>query len=309
MDSSRLIPISIAGAICFFTAFLLGAVFWYFFGSTRIRLESGVVNLQANNNAVPSNVNAVSEVPTANANVEPLATPEIKLAPAGEIRITSGEITISGEIRLPSKIDKKVPLRRVSVDEFLIGETEVTNAQYAAFISSTGHAPPIGWDNADFVPRKKDDPVAGVTWSDANDYCTWLSEELAVEVRLPTEAQWIRAARGDTGFKFPWGNDWDKNASPNADKIGNVFPVKSLTAGRSPFGVYEMVGNVWEWMDDLAVDEFNEPILSDESKLRIIKGGSAFEDNQKFMTIDARLTYPEEKAFTMLGFRYVINRR
>lgn len=319
MQSSRLIPFTVAGIVCFAAAFLLGGVAWYLFG-TKPRGTGGV-----NTNAIvqSSNRNAVepaANTEIANQSAAPTPTaapvaPDIKKAPAGEIKIAGGEVTLGGEIFIDGKLTK-MPLRRVAVEDFFIGETEVTNAQYAEFVSAAAYRAPSGWTDGKFAPGTEDEPVVGVLWADANAYCKWLSEQTGATVRLPNEAEWERAARGDnTNDKYPWGGEWKDEAAQNPEKKEKVSRVKSFPAGRSPDGVYEMVGNVWEWTSDLAVDQYGKPDLFDgKIKKRIIKGGSAIdnavkEDRDKYLTIDARLNRAENKASEYLGFRYVVIRK
>jgi toxoflavin biosynthesis protein ToxD len=316
-SSSRLIPFTIAGIVCFLAAFLLGAVAWYFFFGAKPRsvrdgdsifVQTGKQNPSENNsNAVISNVENIK--PAAIEAVAAAATPEVKKAPAGEIKIAGGEVTLGGD-------DTKLPLRRVNVPDFFIGETEVTKAQYAEFVAATEHRAPDDWRGGKSPPETEDEPVTGVTWTDANEYCAWLSKETGAIVRLPTEAEWERAARGDTDNKYAWGEQWSDEAAQSPEAKGKIRSVKSFPAGRTPEGVYEMIGNVWEWTSDLAVDEFGKPVLfGGKFKQRIIKGGSAKEsllkneEREKFMTIDAHLFRPEEKASELLGFRYVVIRK
>lgn len=243
-----------------------------------------------------------------NSKPTPDKTPEIKTAPAGEIAVTGGEVMLDGEILLGREAPLKVPLRRESVSDFAVGETEVTNAQYAEFVEAAGHKPPLGWKGGKFPPDAGDYPVSNVTWADANDYCKWLGQEIGATVRLPSEAEWKRAARSDTSNKYAWGDQWSDEAAQSFETKGKVGAVKSFPAGRSPLGAFEMNGNVWEWTSDLVVDEFGKPVLYGKSKRRIMKGGSA-QDEKKDLTIDARAGRPEDKASELIGFRYVVIRR
>jgi len=295
---SRSVPFTIAGIVCFSAAFILGAGFWYFFG-TNSRIFDGnnktIVEMNSQNeaekNSNPVNSNAVIAI---------TPTPFVKKAPAGEIAVTGGEVMLGGG-------QTKLPVRRVTVGDFAVGETEVSNAQYAEFIEATSRQAPNGWKDGKFSPGTGDEPVVGVTWDDANAYNKWLSEELDVTVRLPTEAEWVRAARGDTNYKYPWGGEWNDEAAQSIEIKGKILPVRSLEAGRSPFGAYEMVGNVWEWTSDLAVDESGKPILYEKTGQRIIKGGSA-KESRAYLTVSARAARPENKPSELLGFRYVVVR-
>lgn len=315
MQESRLIPFTIAGTICFAAAFILGAGFWYFFGTKAPAFGGGGTTVVQTSNQSQIDENAATGDSNQNSNAAPTpdATPEerqIRLAPAGEAEVAGGEVTLGGG-------DTKLPLRRVAVSDFAVGETEVTNAQYAEFVEAEKRRPPAGWKNGKFPEGADDLPVVNVTLADANAYCEWLSKELDTNVRLPNEAEWERAARGGAADnKYAWGNDWTDDAvnGDDAEAKGKVHPVKSAPAGRSPVGAYEMSGNVWEWTSDLWTDEAGKPVLFGRSKQRVIKGGSVKEsqlkpnERDKFMTVAARLNRPENKASELLGFRYIVIR-
>lgn len=313
MQKSRLLPLLIAGIICFVMAFALGAGFWLLLGTRTPVGGADNSTLQMSNqnsaNNQPAENNAAANNQNANA-VLPQKTPEIILAPAGEVKVTGGEVVLGGG-------ETKMPLQRINVEDFSIGETEVTNAQYNDFVKDTKHKTPADWKDGKFASGTNDFPVVGITWADANDYCEWLSKKINATVRLPSEAEWERAARGDkTDYKYPWGSTWSDDAVFPADAPkGKIFAVKSVEKGRSPFGAYEMSGNVWEWTSDLWKDEFGKLILYEKSQQRVIKGGSVKEsifepsERDKYLTIDARLNRPENKASGLLGFRYIIIRR
>lgn len=291
-------PFTVAGIVCFVVAALLGFGSWYLFG-TRHRLapEKDLTSVQTSGqNTAIENTNQAN----INANIAaPATTPvEIKKAPTGEIQVGGGEVTLGGE-------ENKLPLRRVSVESFSIAATEVTNQQYAEFIEETKHVAPSNWKENKFPVGTADEPVVGVKWSDANDYCEWLSKKLGATVRLPSEAEWELAA-GE--FKYPWGKDWSDEAAESAETKGKIRPVKSFPKGRSTLGAYDLVGNVWEWTSDVFTDEFGKPVLFGNTKQRVIKGGSATE-KREFLTIKSRAARPEDKAKEVIGFRYVIVRK
>lgn len=293
-SESRLMPFAVAGLVCFAAAFIIGAGGWYFFGTNhRLSPEKSTITV------APDNQNSAVENSNSTATAAP--TVEQKKAPAGEIAVSGGVVELGGG-------ETDLPARRISVALFSIGETEVTNAQYAEFIQETNHPPPAAWKNNKFPGGTAEEPVANVSWADANAYCEWLSQKLGATARLPNEAEWELAARGATNHKFPWGNDWNDEAVESAKTNRRVRPVKSFPAGRSPLGAYDMVGNVWEWTGDLFTDENSAPVLFEGAKQRVIKGGSAYDD-RKLLSIASRLPRPENKPSAFLGFRYVIIRQ
>lgn len=134
------------------------------------------------------------------------------------------------------------PAHMVFLDSFLIDKYEVSNKDYGEFIKTTGHPAPAYWDD----PRlnKPQQPVVGVNWNDAKAYCEFRGK------RLPTEAEWEKAARGPHGNLYPWGNDFDSEKA-NYDKHHDAtLPVDSHPEGASYYGVYNMAGNVFEWVSD-----------------------------------------------------------
>lgn len=301
VTKKRLIPFTVAGIVCFGFALLLGVGGWLLFGTSQRRTpeKTGVaVQISTNQNSVVKNSNAAVNSPAPTPN----AVPEVvKKAPAGEIPIERGEVTLGGG-------DTKLPLRRVVVEPFAVGETEVTNAQYAEFVGETAHKTPVGWINNKFPNGAADEPVVGVSWADANDYCEWLSKKISATVRLPNEAEWELAARGNTGFIYPWGNQWNDEAAESAETKSKIRPVKSFPKGRSASGVYDMIGNVYEWTGDLFVDETGKPVLYKKLRQRVIKGGS-FKDNRGYLKITTREGRPESLPKDLIGFRYVVIRK
>ncbi len=302
---SRLMPFTVAGIICFGLALILGVAVWYQFGTNhRLTREKEPFGVQiGNQNAANQNNNSINSINPINAAAPTAApTPETVKAPAGEIAVEGGEVTLGGG-------DTKLPLRRVALAAFAIGETEVTNTQYAEFVEETKHQSPTEWKNNKFPNGAAAEPVVGVTWSDANDYCAWLSKKIGATVRLPNEAEWELAARGNTDFIYPWGNQWNDEALENTDGKGRIRPVKSFPKGRSPSGIFDMLGNVYEWTSDVFVDEAGKPIFleGDKTIQRVIKSGS-YEVERKNATIKFRFSRPEDKASKLLGFRYVVVR-
>ena len=135
--------------------------------------------------------------------------------------------------------------RSVYVDAFYIDKFPVTNAQYAEFADATGHPPPAFWPDGTLPTEKRNHPVTGVNQDDAWAYAKWAGK------RLPTEAEWEKAARGINGLRFPWGNQFDPEVCcwGRSNREGPAA-VGSYPEGASPYGVMDMVGNVAEWCAD-----------------------------------------------------------
>ena len=283
---SRLVPLSVAGVICFLTAGLLGGGAWYLFGTH----EHAAFDR-------PARVTQTASQPASPTTLPP--TP--MLAPAGELPVAGGEVALGGE-------GTDIPVRREFVKPFAVAETEVTNEQYQDFVRASGHKAPASWKDEEFPPGAANEPVTNVSWQDATDYCHWLSEKIGATVRLPTEVEWELAAKGKENFKYPWGNDWDDHSADSQESKGRVRVVKSFPAGKSPFGAYDMAGNVWEWVADEARDAEGNLKRRDEVTLRIIKGGSANE-RREYVNATARYEVPSNfKGSQWIGFRYVVLR-
>ncbi len=134
------------------------------------------------------------------------------------------------------------PAHMVILDPYFMDKHEVSNKQYGEFIKATGHPAPAYWD--DHKRNKPEQPVSGVNWHDASAFCSWANK------RLPTEAEWEKAARGPEGFKYPWGNDLDATKANFGRKQEYTANVGDYPDGKSPYGLYNMAGNVFEWVAD-----------------------------------------------------------
>ncbi|MBN2373855.1 formylglycine-generating enzyme family protein [bacterium] len=165
------------------------------------------------------------------------------------------------------------PVHEVYLDAFYIDRFEVTNAQYMIFLKATGNRPPTTWGRPGFdLP---DQPVTGISWEAANDYAVWSGK------RLPTEAEWEKAARGMDGRKFPWGNEWSegKCRAGGKDSSAGPFPVGSCPEGASPYGCHDMAGNVWEWCSDwfstdyYGKSEYRNPEGPQDGSWHVLRGG------------------------------------
>jgi sulfatase modifying factor 1 len=199
------------------------------------------------------------------------------------IRIPAGEFTL-GSDRWPEEGGETITVRLDH--DYYIAVHEVTNAQYKRFVDATGHRPPDAvdiegepapvWTGNTFPADKADCAVAAVSWEDADAYCKWAG------LRLPTELEWERAARGTDGRTWPWGNDFDQARCRSAvGERAGTGPVFEHPEGRSPWGLFGVAGNVAEWCQDWyegvgAYDGYKAGNLSPRTQVteeRVTRGG------------------------------------
>ena len=203
------------------------------------------------------------------------------------------------------------PVHELHLDAYWIDRTEVTNAMFERFVDATGHDAGSDWRNE--ASGKADHPVVSVNWHDAKAYCEWAGR------RLPTEAEWEKAARGTDGRVYPWGDaapaghllnfadkrsglDWADTAVD--DGYERTAPVGSYPAGASPYGAADMAGNVWEWCADwydenyYAVSPKDNPQGPATGEYRVVRGGSWYSTvgnvraaNRAWFTPDRRSGY------------------
>lgn len=161
---------------------------------------------------------------------------EMILIPAGEFVMGTNE-----------RLSDEGPQHNVTLKAFWIDKYEVTNLQYKKFIDETNRKSPNHFENRTYPQGKEDHPVTYVSWYDAKAYCEWAGK------RLPTDEEWEKAARGTDGRTYPWGNEFEitKANTPQRwqalKQDGDTTPVGAFEAGKSPYGLYDMSGNVWEW--------------------------------------------------------------
>ncbi len=192
------------------------------------------------------------------------APPRMAFVPAGEFIMGSNERWADES---PEYIE--------TADAFYIDLYEVTNKDYAGFLKNDPRDPPYHWPDGEVPQGKENHPVIYVNWFDARDYCQWAGK------RLPTEEEWEKAARGPEGLIYPWGNIWDLDKSNNPYKpdVSGPVPVGNYPQGRSPYGVHDMSGNVWEWVDSHYLPHPGNDVPSNEygKDKRVLKGGSWFD--------------------------------
>jgi formylglycine-generating enzyme len=266
---------------------------------------------------------------------------EMVLIPAGSFAMGSAPSDIAravDECRTRAKPENELkcegwfrsegPQHNVAVDAFYIDRYEVTNAQFEKFVVATGYRTAADRDGYGWVYRQTDGtwrweksagttwrspggpgtsaspmhPVVQVSWHDADAYCRWTGE------RLPTEAEWEKAARGADGRRYPWGNEWDA-ARANADRVAKgTSAVGSYPRGVSSYDVHDMAGNVWEWTADWYNPDYyrtspeRNPAGPPSGEHRVLRGGSWI-NVPFFLGVAHRLNEPPQARGMNVGFR------
>ena len=193
------------------------------------------------------------------------------------------------------------PAHEVYLDAFYIDIFEVTNKQYKNFADATGAKKPRGWERNSFSGALQ--PVVGIDWKEAVAYCKWQDK------RLPTEAEWEKAGRGKRPVKYPWGD-----SPPDSEKLNyneekmKTTPVGSYEKGKSDYGIYDLSGNVSEWVHDWHYPEYylfspkENPQGLDKGQYKVIRGGN-WRNNADYIDLTYRnATAPNVRNFTV-GFR------
>ncbi len=253
--------------------------------------------------------------------------------PIGQIvRIPAGEFLMGSE---DGDKDER-PVHPVFLDEFSIGARAVTNADYARFVRATGYRPiavrelpaivapdfrdtfrelceRYVWKNGLPPEGLEIHPVTLVQYTDAFEYCRWLATITGKPVRLPTEAEWERAARGGVeGRRYPWGDDIDSSRAnflpdPSFKAKRGTTPVGSYPS--NGFDLFDMAGNVWQWVSDWydpdydAVSEYRNPQGPPSGRFRCVRGGSWVNDDVSFLRCAHRHEVPADTYAYSIGFR------
>jgi CheY-like chemotaxis protein len=215
-----------------------------------------------------------------------LLTPSSTSARVGTLRPDLGEMIpipdgefVMGDALLGNQ-------QTLTLPEFSIDKYEVANVQYKQFVDETKHPAPWGT----YPTQRGEYPVVSVSWEDAQAFCEWAGK------RLPSEAEWEKAARGQEGRLYPWGNEWqDKLANTQEGGAGQTQTVGSYAGDISPYGIQDMAGNVSEWVDDW----FNP-----DQTTKVIRGGSA-NSVKKWAETYSRNQAPPTFKLDSLGFRCV----
>jgi formylglycine-generating enzyme len=255
---------------------------------------------------------------------------DFMLVPAG--RFTMGDTFGDGNPR-------ERPAHPVELDAFYIGKFEMTNGEWRKFRDDPGYDDARHWPNGRVVPKDQIPywtmannhgggtpdsdayPLLGVNWDSAVAYCNWLSARTGKRYRLPTEAEWEKAARGTDGRRYPWGNTIDRS-------VANYVGAQAFDTGRppgfydgskrgdlqtrsnaSPYGAYDMAGNVMEWTADwYAVDYYarspaKNPKGPETGAYRVVRGGTFFLDSFESRSYARTASWPSFQGHRMTGFR------
>jgi formylglycine-generating enzyme required for sulfatase activity len=202
--------------------------------------------------------------------------------------------------------DNERPVHRVWTDAFLLAACQVTNADYANFLRATSALPPPLWTDANF--NHPEQPVVAVSWFEAVKYCEWLTAASGRNYRLPTEAEWERAARGGLDGKlFPWGND-PPQSLPDYAQRWQSGPEPVARYSPNAYGLYDICDNVHEWCSDWFAAEYysasaeRNPRGPETGQRRASRGGS-WRHHIKVSRCAARSSIPPQFQYADYGFR------
>jgi formylglycine-generating enzyme required for sulfatase activity len=255
-------------------------------------------------------------------------------SPPNLARIPAGEFLMGAA----DAADDERPVHRVHVGEFFIGRFPVTCDEYARFVRATGYpapavrglplitaggrdvifkelAQPYVWSHNEPPAGRGSHPAVLVSYEDAAAYCRWLSESLLRVFRLPTEAEWEKAARGGAeGQRYPWGVDIDPSRcnfliDPSTKAQRGTRPTGTYPP--NAYGLYDMAGNVWEWVADwygadyYAISEPQDPAGPTGGQMRIVRGGAWVNDDVTMLRCAYRHKVPPDTYAYSIGFRVV----
>lgn len=255
---------------------------------------------------------------------------ELVLVPAGPFKM--GDNFGDGESR-------ERPVHTVDLDAYYIGKYEVTNAQWRRFRNDVGYDDGHFWPRGRPMPKDQipywtdvknhgggtpgsdDYPVQGVNWDGATAYCNWLSAKTGKNYRLPTEAEWEKAARGTDQRRYPWGNTIDRSYAnyvgsqtfdtgrPVGFYDGTKHGDVETHSGASPYGALDMAGNIMEWCQDwygrdyYSVSPTKNPKGPESGAYRVMRGGMFFQDGFDLRTYARTAAWPSLQSHRMIGFR------
>lgn len=268
-------------------------------------------------------------------------------APAGMINDGYGDYVIvpSGAFRMGDRAgdgeSRERPVHVVELDTFYIARFEMTNGAWKKFRDDPGYTNQAFWPGGVVVPKDQvpywtqpnnhgggtpdsdNYPVLGVNWDSAVAYCNWLSAKTGRKYRLPTEAEWEKAARGTDERRYPWGNTIDRSYANfvGAQGFDTGLPVGYYDGSKrgelqthsnaSPYGAYDMAGNVMEWCQDwysrdyYAVSPRKNPKGPESGAYRVLRGGTFFVEAFELRSSARSAAWPSFQGHRMIGFRAV----
>jgi serine/threonine-protein kinase len=202
--------------------------------------------------------------PKAKIKSKPTSLPGMVVIPGGHFWM--------GSAHEESKRESEKPRHRVVLPTYYMDKHPVTNQMYYSFMKDTGHPEPTFWSDPKFNHPQQ--PVVGVSWDDAMAYAKWANK------RLPTEAEWERAAKGTKNLIYPWGNSFSPGMANIDFTMDRTSPVGKFSGGIGDFGCLDMIGNVWEWCFDWYDEKYysmslvENPLGPDTGQEKVIKGGA-----------------------------------
>jgi len=299
----KIVNMRAIGAACLL-AIMVGGALWLFSAIGRPNAPTGgspsdLTSLQPDGSAA-----------AAGTSTEPLPQ-QPPGAPKNMAFIPAGEFIMGSD----SEFSNERPKRKIFLDAYYIDMYEVTNAEYKEFVDATGHrmpyekafwAEPFNWRNGTYPPGKGDHPVVLVDWHDAVAYARWAGK------RLPTEAEWEKAARGTDSRIWPWGDKWDTNRSNTKESsVNTTQPVYLLSKGKSPYGCFNMAGNVMEWTADWYSDTYyahapsKNPPGPVTGAFKVARGGGWDSNINLYVRTGYRHYFSPDKESVSIGFRCV----
>lgn len=279
--------------------------------------------------AIPASIPAARVRPNSLARI-----PRVSAAPVNDgfgdyVYVSAGKFLMGDT--MGEGLARERPAHVVDLDAFYISKLEITNREWRRFRDDPGYDDPAVWPSGRVVPRDQipywtqannhgggtpgsdDYPVIGVNWDAATAYCAWLSAKTGKRYRLPTEAEWEKAARGPDARRYPFGQDIDRQRANyvGAQAFDTVQPAGHFAAGASPYGALDMAGNVYEWTQDWYDRDYyshsprRNPRGPASGSYRVVRGGSFFVEAFDLRSAARSAAWPSFQAHRMVGFRPV----
>lgn len=220
------------------------------------------------------------------------------------VEIPGGPFTMGGSQE--DSPDSERPAHPVNVSTVFIDAYPVTNQDYREFVNCTGQKTPIHWQRGTYPTGLARHPVANVSWQDAKAYANWMG------ARLPSEAEWEKAARGTDERLYPWGSRYVDDRCNSGNVVGATVMVDEFPLGRSPYGIWDMSGNVYEWCEDYYDEDYykyspsTNPRGPEGGQERVIRGGFFSEIRSNVRTTH-RLSAAETHTRENVGFRLALS--